>query len=114
MSVQLSPRAAQLLATITTDAILEAYSGKVGCMCGCKGRYFVNPIHKAACDARRGYEQPASKIGAITRCLNTLRTIAGQWPLRTDLNWSEDLDGTTKYIAVESREFDRSITIYLA
>lgn len=27
----------------TNDEILEVYSGKIGCMCGCKGKYY-NPI----------------------------------------------------------------------
>jgi hypothetical protein len=41
------------LAALTPDDVLKAYAGKVGCACGCGGRYsYVDPV---AGEADRGY-----------------------------------------------------------
>jgi hypothetical protein len=57
---ELTPGEARLLIlAITPDMVREVYSGKQGCMCGCLGKYSVNPAHKAEADSERGYEQPA-------------------------------------------------------
>lgn len=33
--------------------VMEVYSGRPGCACGCQGKYSVNPAHKALADAKR-------------------------------------------------------------
>lgn len=35
--------------------VMQVYSGKTGCMCGCQGRYHVASQHLALADADRGY-----------------------------------------------------------
>lgn len=41
---------------IVPEMVLQVYSGKQGCMCGCIGKYSVNPARKEEADKERGYE----------------------------------------------------------
>jgi xanthine dehydrogenase iron-sulfur cluster and FAD-binding subunit A len=60
--------------TITPKQVQKAYSGKQGCMCGCKGKYSINPAHKAEADVERGYEMPAARnLAQIKKVLRTLQ-----------------------------------------
>jgi hypothetical protein len=43
------------LRRFTVAHIKQVYSGKQGCMCGCLGKYSVNPAFKAQVDRERGY-----------------------------------------------------------
>ncbi len=53
-------QAKAFIASVTPDMVREVYSGKQGCMCGCNGKYSVNPAHKKEADEERGYEQPST------------------------------------------------------
>jgi len=45
----------EALQKITTDDVLKVYSGKLGCMCGCLGRYYVTAERREEAGKRRGY-----------------------------------------------------------
>lgn len=32
---------------ITEDMVFEVYKGKIGCMCGCKGKYYTTKVKEA-------------------------------------------------------------------
>ena len=40
---------------ININNILKVYNGKVGCMCGCLGKYSVPTCNREAADKDRGY-----------------------------------------------------------
>ena len=40
---------------INVDRVMQVYSGKPGCMCGCNGTYRVATQHLRAADDDRGY-----------------------------------------------------------
>ena len=44
-----------ILSSLTVEDVLQVYSGKQGCMCGCNGKYFVNPSHREEADKEHGY-----------------------------------------------------------
>lgn len=50
------------LMSLTENDIMKVYSGKPGCMCGCKGIYRVHPLHLAAANKSRGYDYDAKAV----------------------------------------------------
>lgn len=65
----LKPNEIEKLMDLTVADILQTYSGKPGCACGCRGKYTVNPAYKQRADQERGYEQPAGRINVISQVL---------------------------------------------
>jgi hypothetical protein len=53
--------------------ITRVYSGKIGCMCGCNGKYTTNPAYKEQVSKERGY--PVSDDECNTR---SVKIIAGK------------------------------------
>jgi hypothetical protein len=49
---------------ITPSQIVRAYSGKIGCMCGCKGKYYTS-----VADGTHSDTNP----GMVTRILRTIQ-----------------------------------------
>lgn len=47
---------------IDVSKILKVYNGKVGCMCGCLGKYKVPACNREAADKDRGYAYPDEDI----------------------------------------------------
>jgi len=41
--------------TIRTEDVLSSYSGKLGCMCGCNGKYSYNSQNRDLASKDRGY-----------------------------------------------------------
>lgn len=35
--------------------VTRVYNGKIGCMCGCRGKYSTNPAYKEQVSKERGY-----------------------------------------------------------
>jgi len=52
---------------ITPSQIVRAYSGKIGCMCGCKGKYYTS-----VADGTHSNTNP----GMVTRILRTIQAAA--------------------------------------
>lgn len=49
---------------ITPSQIVRAYSGKIGCMCGCKGKYYTSVA---------GGTHSTVNPGMVTRILRTIQ-----------------------------------------
>ena len=41
--------------SVNIGNITRVYSGKIGCMCGCNGKYTTNPAYKEDVSMERGY-----------------------------------------------------------
>ena len=41
--------------SLNIDRVTRVYNGKIGCMCGCNGKYSTNPAHQEAVGKWRGY-----------------------------------------------------------
>lgn len=51
----LSLERAQDLAGLSASDVASVYSGRPGCMCGCKGNHRYSSEHREAASKRRGY-----------------------------------------------------------
>ena len=41
--------------SLNIQNVTRVYNGKIGCMCGCNGKYSTNPLWKEEVSAWRGY-----------------------------------------------------------
>lgn len=53
--------------------VTRVYSGRIGCMCGCNGKYTTNPAYKEQVSKERGY--PVSDDECSVR---SVKIIAGK------------------------------------
>ena len=60
------------LDAFTAETVEAVYSGRPGCMCGCRGNYRYASKRAALASERRGYEVDVSDA-QITRVIKTLR-----------------------------------------
>jgi hypothetical protein len=63
------------LESLPVEKLMSAYSGALGCACGCRGRYRYTSAHREAAGATRGYpimDKDVSDRGAA-RILRTAR-----------------------------------------
>lgn len=63
------------LESLSVEKLMSAYSGALGCACGCRGRYRYTSAHREAAGAARGFEvtdKDVSDRGAA-RILRTAR-----------------------------------------
>ena len=83
--------------SITPDQVVKAYSGRVGCMCGCKGKYSYNPVHQHEGSAERGYtvDDDELNLTSLTRILRRL-----QAEPKTELQ-----DGCILHVQVGNRQY---------
>ena len=42
--------------SLNIRTVTRVYNGKIGCMCGCNGKYSTNPAYKEHVGKERGYE----------------------------------------------------------
>ena len=70
-----NPVSTERLAALTTDDIMQVYSGKPGCRCGCNGKYSVNPKYLAEANKDRGYDHDPEDLNLtqVKRVLNILK-----------------------------------------
>lgn len=63
------------IASLTPDHVRSVYSGKPGCMCGCKGKYSFNPLHRAEASKERGYDVGDDEVNPrmVARVLRLLQ-----------------------------------------
>lgn len=62
---------------VTEQEVGKVYSGKPGCGCGCRGKYWVHPAHAQAESAERGYAYEGSQI-SLTQVRRILRLMQGR------------------------------------
>ena len=92
---------------IEMSEVLKVYTGKAGCMCGCKGRYWVTPETRAAAEKDRGYEYEArdvneSKVRSVVRDINNELLL---------LSAGVSIDVTEQYVYVEHSN-GRCLAVY--
>jgi hypothetical protein len=61
---------------IDISKVASAYSGKPGCMCGCRGKYYYTTEHAKDAGKQRGYEVEDNEINdsmvkKVTKILNS-------------------------------------------
>ena len=52
---------------IHTPTPARAYSGKIGCMCGCLGKYTEGPVEMAKA-LKRVLKNPSTQYDAVAKC----------------------------------------------
>jgi len=63
--------------SVTVKDLLKVYSGKLGCMCGCNGKYWVTPESRAEAGKEQGYEYDDDEVSE-TQVLRILRLMQAQ------------------------------------
>jgi len=60
---------------LTVVDVLSVYSGRPGCMCGCKGKYFLTEESREEADAFRGYPHSDEDVSQrqVTRVLRLVQ-----------------------------------------
>lgn len=72
---QVSTQAAQeFIASITPDKVLSVYSGKLGCMCGCRGNHSYNPLYVEESTKEAGCE-PDFSSRSVSLILNKVKKV---------------------------------------
>lgn len=86
------------LATLTEDKILSVYSGKPGCMCGCRGKHYYNPTHREEASKKRGYAVEDGEISPrmIKRVLGILQKTSSQ--VEYGARWISSDVGGRRYV----------------
>lgn len=69
---------AKSIIDVKVEEVVQVYSGRPGCACGCRGNYRVNPAHVAYADKERGYPHSGDEISlkSVKRILNYLQAHA--------------------------------------
>ena len=80
---------------LNVSNITRVYNGKIGCMCGCLGKYSANPAYKAEVEAWRGYKLDDSEVSE-----RSVKIIAKKVFNDPNTNWTE----SQEYCFVEDRE----------
>lgn len=95
----------KILSQLTVNDILKVYSGKHGCMCGCNGKYYVNPDHRAEADKARGYAYDDEDMSM--RMVKRVLKLMNEFP-RVDMPER----GTYDWFSMPE-DTERNYTIYL-
>jgi hypothetical protein len=95
---------------INRDHVMMVYTGKQGCMCGCKGKYKYRKAAVAAGTANRGYEVEAGDVneGVVTRVLNELAKLDG---VEVGEIYNRE-KGDSLFYLWDDRETGRRIAVY--
>jgi hypothetical protein len=74
------------LAKLTPDQVVKSYSGKLGCACGCGGRYSYLNAEEGTKD--RGYEVEPTEVSRrrITDVLATIQSNAAEATFYADIS----------------------------
>lgn len=62
---------------ITAEQVMQVYSGRPGCMCGCRGNYRFNPEHLEAVTKLNGYAPDAKNVN-LTQVKKVVRLLKEQ------------------------------------
>lgn len=87
--------------TLTADEVGKVYSGKPGCGCGCRGKYWVHPAHADAESAARGYPYSGSEISLA----QVRRVLAAMQARAAEVEETDGGDGTTIYAIEDDRRY---------
>ncbi len=81
-------QATEIVKSLTPADILEAYSGRPGCACGCNGRYFVRQAAVAAVTESNGYAPSDEDVKdqVVAHLVKKVQAGASELPYQQDVN----------------------------
>jgi len=87
--------------------VLAVYTGKQGCMCGCKGTYRYTALTRAEAGKRRGYEVRDDEVNesVVSRSINKVRS-------SDNVEVADGLGDEVIYI-VDDPETGRRVALYV-
>lgn len=90
-------QAKAFIASVTPDMVRSVYSGRIGCMCGCKGKHRYNPKHQVEASADRGYPVTDEDV-SIRSVKNILKKVMG-------FDSTQVQDGYILHTQVDGRQY---------
>jgi acetolactate synthase regulatory subunit len=94
---------------IDVNAVLKSYTGKIGCMCGCRGVYRVASKHLEAANAARGYDYDPEDVSdrSVKMAVNKLNKL---------IDWNDakmvEQHVTTEYAYYDNDQTGRTVCVY--
>lgn len=82
---------------IDPDKVIKVYSGKLGCMCGCKGKWTYSSKYREFGAAQRGYPVLDEDVND-----RTVKIIVGKLNRNADTKWDDGIayyDSDTRTLA---------------
>ncbi len=96
---------------IDVNTVLKSYTGKMGCMCGCRGAYRVASKHLEAANAERGYDYDPEDVSdrSVKMAVNKLNKLI-------DWNNTKMVKQyvTTEYAYYDNDQTGRTVCVYFA
>lgn len=96
---------------INVNDVLKSYTGKIGCMCGCRGSYRVASKHLAAANAERGYDYDPLDVSdrSVKMAVNKLNKL---------IDWNDPnmvkKHVTADYAYYDNEQTGRTVCVYFA
>jgi hypothetical protein len=99
---------------ISIDDVRSVYSGKQGCMCGCKGKHRYHPKHLVEATKDRGYgigpeETNLRQVTKVLRLLQADSRTALQDGYILHIKDEKKLDDEKQYVAYLTKEGAKKI-----
>ena len=96
------------IAELKVENVFKVYSGKPGCGCGCRGKYYVNPAHREFADKERGYayDDDEVTITQVQRILHEMQAAELAAPGSVEVN-EKAAHGTDGTITIYSWETEK-------
>jgi hypothetical protein len=110
--------ALKIIESLTIADVLQAYSGKPGCACGCRGNYRITESSRKEADDSRGYPHGDGDVNLrqVSKVLNQVRWAARHNPYFEDLNRAPAIHVNAaddlQYVTAQMSE-RRVYTVYL-
>lgn len=111
-----------IVKSLTPADILQAYSGKPGCACGCNGTYVITAESRSEADTSRGYPHDDEDVNPnqVKRVLGKVQRhpgVDGEAPYAEDLNRADgdfywNVADDLQYITYQAHA-GRVYTVYL-
>ena len=90
---------------ITVADVVKVYTGRPGCMCGCKGKYRINPAYREAVQADRGSHVTDDEV-SLRSCQQAVARLERN---ADQVRTYERLDNKSCHIETDTNNF----TVYL-
>ena len=95
----LSLERAQDLAGLSARDVQSVYSGRPGCMCGCRGKYRYSSEHREVASKRRGYAVDNDEVND-QQVRKVLALVQANWAQAEDFGDGFFLELAGRYYAV--------------
>jgi hypothetical protein len=91
------------MAKTDISKVTRVYSGKIGCMCGCLGKYSTNPAYRERVGAERGYDVSDDEVSERSVKIIAGKVLSNPSAIRED-----------NYVYVEDRARNKMQVVYFA